>query len=209
MNNQEYEIDLGFTPEVIPASHHVCLIYDSEGQRRKIVSEYLATGIKRGEAVRYFNDVTSPEEIRAWLSESGIDIPKAENDGHFGIIKAENAYYPSGHLVPQEVLDRVVARYSMLKQAGYSGSRVTGEMTWALRGIPGSDRLLEYEVGLNMITDTFPHSGMCQYDARIFDGATLFKVLQVHPYMIAQGQIVRNPFYTRPKEFLAQLAANS
>jgi hypothetical protein len=46
---------------------------------------------------------------------------------------------------------------------------------------------------------------MCQYDARVFDGATLFRVLKVHPYMSAHGQIVRNPFYTRPEEFLKEV----
>jgi len=62
--------------------------------------------------------------------------------------------------------------------------------------------LLEYEMGLNAIQDAFPHVGMCQYDARRFDGAMLFKVLQVHPYMVAHGQIVRNPFYLKPEESL-------
>ncbi len=209
MNDQERETDLGFTQEIIPECHHLCLIYDSEEQRRKIVSEYLAAGLKRGEFVRYFSDVTAPEDVRAWLSESGIDLPKAEADGYFDIVKAENAYYPSGRFVPQEVLDSVAARYTMLKKTGYSGSRVTGEMTWVLRNIPDSNRLLEYEIGLNMITDPFPHIGMCQYDARFFDGATLFKVLKVHPYMIAQGQIVRNPFYMRPEEFLVELGAKT
>jgi len=44
---------------------------------------------------------------------------------------------------------------------------------------------------------------MCQYDARIFYGANLFKVLQVHSYMIAQGQVVRNPYYAKPEEVAA------
>jgi hypothetical protein len=69
--------------------------------------------------------------------------------------------------------------------------------------------LLEYEVGINLLRDPFPHVGMCQYDARRFDGATLFKVLQVHPYMIVQGQTVRNPFYLQPDEFLATLKAGA
>jgi hypothetical protein len=30
----------------------------------------------------------------------------------------------------------------------------------------------------------------------------------VHPYMVAQGQIVRNPFYMRSEEFLAELATS-
>ena len=195
-------MDLGFTTEIIPECHHLCLIYDNEEQRRKIVSEYLAAGVRQGDLVRYFADTTSSAEIRAWLSEIGIELQKVEEAGHFGIVKAENAYCPSGQFVPREVVENAVSRYAAARKSGYHGSRVCGEMTWTLRGIAGSERLLEYETRLNMITETFPRIGMCQYDARRFDGATLFKILQVHPFMVAQGQIVRNPFYIKPEEFL-------
>ncbi len=207
MNDQRQEVDLGFTQEVFPECHHVCLIFDNEEQRRKIVTQYLAAGLKRGDLVRYFAGTTSPTEVRAWLAETGIELPKAEETGAFAIARAENAYCPSGQFVPPEVITSMEARYVMARQAGYHGSRTTGEMTWVFRDIPGSDRLLEYETRINLITETFPYIGMCQYDARLFDGATLFKVLQVHPYMVAQGQIVRNPFYVRPEEFLKDLAS--
>jgi hypothetical protein len=78
-------------------------------------------------------------------------------------------------------------------------------MTWALRETLGSERFLEYEAMLNTVSVPFPHFGMCQYDARRFDGATLYKVLQVHPFMVAHGQIVQNPFYVKPEEFLGAL----
>lgn len=203
MSDKEQEMDMGFTQEILPDCHHVCLIYDNEEQRRKIVSKYLAAGLKQGEFVGYFADTTPREDVLAWLSETGVDSLKAVDDGAFGVVKAGDAYCPSGRFVPQDVLDRVTARYTLLKQSNYTGSRIAGEMTWALRrDILDTDRLLEYEVGLNMITDPFPHIGMCQYDTRLFDGATLFKILQVHPYMIAQGKIVRNPYYIQPEEFL-------
>jgi hypothetical protein len=205
MNDLRQEADRAFTQEAFPECHHVCLIYDSEEQRRKSVSEFLAAGIKQGELVRYFADTTPPEEIRAWLLQMGVGLPKFEKDGAFGITKAESAYCPGGRFVPQEVIENMVSRYAMAKKAGYRGSRACGEMSWALRDIPGADRFLEYEVRINTITETFPYIGMCQYDARLFDGATLFNVLQVHPFMIAQGQIVRNPFYIKPEEFLAKI----
>lgn len=205
MNNQE-EIEIGFTQEILPDCHHLCLIYDDDTQRQKIVSAYLAIGVKRGEIVRYFADTTTPEEVRAWLLEMGIEL---KDDDAMRVVKAENAYCPSGSFVPQQVLNNAVSRYAMAKEAGYTGSRVSGEMSWVLRNIPGSERLLEYEIGLNMIQDDFPRIGMCQYDARLFDGATLFQILQVHPYMIAQGRIVRNPFYIKPDEFLANQQANA
>lgn len=208
MNTQRQAIDMGFTQEVIPECHHLCLIYDHEEQRQKIVSRYLAAGLRHGEVVRYFADTTPPEDVRAWLLHAEIEVPKAEQDGSFAIITAQNAYCPSGRLIPQEVVQRAKSRYAMAKEAGYRGSRVCGEMTWVLRDIPGADRFLEYEARLNTITETFPYIGMCQYNAHLFDGATLFKVLQVHPYMIAQGQIVRNPFYIKPEEFLTGLQVN-
>lgn len=201
MNTQEQGMDMGFTKEIIPECHHMCLIYDNEEQRREIVSAYLAAGIKGKEIVRYFTDQTSPDQLYAWLAEKGVEF---QEDDAFCILPAESAYCPSGSFVPQQVIDNAVARYTTARQAGYTASRVTGEMNWILRGNYSHNLLLEYEVGLNKIRNDFPRVGMCQYDARLFDGAMLFNVLQVHPYMVAQGQIVRNPFYIKPEEFLAK-----
>lgn len=205
MHNHQQGMDMGFTREIIPDCNHICLIYDDETQRQEIVSAYLAAGIKGGEIVRYFTDTTEPDHIRAWIAEKGLEFPE---DDAFRILPVESAYCPSGSFVPQQVLDNAVARYATARQAGYTASRVTGEMNWVLRGVPGSEHLLEYEVGLNKIRSDFPRVGMCQYDARLFDGATLFKVLQVHPYMVAQGQLVRNPFYIKPEEFEAGFRAS-
>ena len=200
MSERKKGMTMGLAIESYPESCHVCLIYDDEEQRRKAVSEYIAAGFARGEQIRYFADRSTPEEIRAWLAEMGVELPDPKDERSFGVLPSEGAYFPKGRFEPEETIDGILLRYDRARKAGYSGSRVTGEMTWALKGIPGSDRLLDYEVLLTTMDSDFPHSGMCQYDARIFDGATLFRVLQVHPYMIAQGQVVSNPFYTRPEE---------
>ncbi len=206
MNDQRQDMDLAFNIEHLPESPHMCLIYDSEEQRQKMVSEYLAAGLAHGEVVRYAADETSPEQIRSWILEMGVEIPP---DAPFGVLKAESFYCPQGQFEPQQVIDGMLPRYEQYKKAGYHGIRTCGEMTWSLKGIPGSERLLEYEVLLGTIGGDFPHSGMCLYDARRFDGAMLFKVLQVHPYMIAHGQLVRNPYYLKPEEFKTELEANS
>jgi hypothetical protein len=208
MNELNKEIQMGFTHEHFPESCHVCLIYENEEQRKKIVSEYIAAGLKRGELVRYFTDQTTPETIRSWLLDLGVELSEAEQKGSFGIAQAESAYCPEGQFEPQKMIARSVQRYEIAKSAGYTGSRACGEMSWALKDIPGSDHLLEYEVLLNTVTSAFPHTGMCQYDARLFDGATLYKVLQVHPYIIAHGQVVRNPYYIKPEEFMAEKSSD-
>jgi hypothetical protein len=205
MKRSEKGIQLGFTAESFPDMNHICLIYDNEEQRQKILSEYLAAGIKEGEFVRFFSATLPPEKIFSWLSEMDLELPDPENRDFFDVIPAEKAYCPDGHFEPHASIDRAVNRYDIVKKAGFCGSRVCGEMSWVLKGIPGSERFLEYEAMLNMIDHPFRRIGMCQYDARLFDGATLLNVLKVHPYIIAQGQIVSNPFYIRPEEFLKSL----
>jgi hypothetical protein len=190
---------LGFTDEQLSSSH-ICLIYRTEDQRRWLLSRYLAAGLRQGEIVRYFTDTTPAESIRLWLQEDGIDVGDAEARGAFAVGPAAGAYCPDGTFDPQGMIDRISQRYEIAHRAGYAGTRNAGEMTWVYRGFPGSDLFLAYETLLNAVSSPYRHIGMCQYDSRVFDGATLFQVLQVHPFMAVEGQIVRNPYYRKPDD---------
>jgi hypothetical protein len=191
----------GYSLAHFPDSCHICLIYDNEEQRKKIVSEYLAEGIRKGEIVSYFTDKTNYETVLSWLSDQGINLPESDETPSFKIADADKAYCPNGSFEPEKMIERSKKRYKVAKEAGFCGSRASGEMSWALKGIPGSERIFEYESLLNAFKEDFPHSGMCQYDSRLFDGATLLKILQVHPYVIAHGQVVQNPYYIKPSDF--------
>lgn len=191
--------NLGFTEEPL-RSTHVCLIYESDEQRRHLVCQYLAAGLRQGETVRYFADETPTERLRAWLREFDVDVSDVEATGGFSVTDAATAYCPEGVFDPQGMIDRVGRLFEIAHQAGYTGTRSCGEMTWVHRGLPGSDLFLRYESMLNSVSTPYRHFGMCQYDARRFDGAALFQVLQVHPFMVAQGQILRNPYYRGPEE---------
>jgi hypothetical protein len=54
-------------------------------------------------------------------------------------------------------------------------------MTWVLHGLPGSERLLEYEAKLNR--DFYPKYlalGICQYDRWKFDHEIIKGVIMTH-----------------------------
>ena len=204
MNSPRREVDMGFTKESFLEGTHMCLIYDDDEQRAMVIGQFLAKGITLGEQVGYFADTTAPEEVETWLQDAGLDPSSGKRDGNFGVFKAQDTYCPSGRFDPSEMLFRLGGCYDKAMQAGYRGARVSGEMSWALRGIPGSGRLLEYEALINTISDKQFVTPICQYDARRFDGATLLNVLKVHPLMIVQGRIVQNPYYISPQEFIEE-----
>lgn len=187
----------GFAWDELPPTCHACFIFDDPAQRDAILRSYLGAGLERGELVRYFADVTPPEVVASWVGrDDGAAFAMGlAADGPLRIIKAETAYCPDGAFDPRRMISGMIPGYERARQAGFAGVRTAGEMTWALRGIPGADRLMEYESLLNTVEYPFPHLGMCQYDAREFDGATLFRMLQVHPYVVAGDRVVWNPYY--------------
>jgi len=180
----------------------MCLIYSDDMERRKMISKYLESGIVTGEKVAYFADIMTPQEVQDWLANMEIELHQGDKAQQFNVTIAEDTYCPKGKFVPNEMLDTLRSFYRQTIDEGYPGCRVSGEMSWALKGIPGSDRLMEYEALVNDVLVTHPVTSICQYDANLFDGATILDILKVHPMMIVRGQIVRNPYYIKSEEFL-------
>jgi len=202
MNQSRRSVPLGKSRELFPEGSHVCLLYSDDRERRDEIGAYLSLGLEGREKVGYFADTTAPEEIAAWLASAGA-APGAIEEA-FRVLDAPGVYCPSGRFEPDEMLATLRRFYEEAIGAGYPGARITGEMTWALRGFPGSERLVEYEARINTLVEATPITAVCQYDARRFDGATILDVLRVHPMMIVHGQIVRNPYYTRPEELFTK-----
>lgn len=200
MKGGENLTPMGFTGEPFPAGTHMCLIYAKENERRAVIGKFLESGILAGEKVSYFADAAKPGEVREWLRNMDIELPE---DNRFSVLDAETTYCPGGRFIPAGMLDKLRAFYEQARSAGCSNARVSGEMSWALRGIPGSERLMEYEALINDVLVSHPVTAICQYDAGRFDGESILNVLKVHPMMIVHGQIVRNPYYMKPQDFLS------
>jgi hypothetical protein len=185
---------LGFDRRPFPAGTHMCFIFNDELERRKILAKYVESGLESGEQVAYFVDTMTPEELRAHLRQLGVCVPDAE-DRQCLLLSAEDTYCPDGTFNPDRMLDTLESAWAQSCSDGFNGLRVTGEMNWALKGHPGSERLIEYESRVNQVLARVPVTAICQYDARLFDGETLYRLLKVHPTMIVDGRVVRNPYY--------------
>ena len=193
--------DLGFTEEKFNAGTHMCLVYNDGQERRSIIGKYLESGLLSGEKVAYFADEATNNDVVDFLKSMNVCVSEAELE-NISLSLAEKTYCPRGMFSPEEMLNNLRAYYDQSKREGYSRCRVSGEMSWALKSIPGSDRLMEYEALVNKVLETHPVTAVCQYDANEFDGEMILRCLEVHPYMIIRGQVVHNPFYMKPEDFI-------
>jgi hypothetical protein len=209
MQKENKTVNMGFTNQRFPVSTHMCLIYNSENERKKVISKYIHSGIIDNEKVVYLADDVTKSEVYSWLMEMGLDVNSKKTINNFEVKEGEKVYCSEGYFSPDKMLDGLKVMHGETMETDVACLRASGEMTWALKGIPGSEKLIEYESRLNDLVQTHPFVALCQYDANKFDGKTIYNVLQVHPFMIVKGQILSNPYYVKPSEFLKNLKCES
>lgn len=189
---------LGFDPKPYPQGIHMCFIFDDDDERRDVLAKFVQSGLDNDEQVAYFVDTMSPDEFKTSLRRLGVAIPAAEDETECLIYSAESTYCPDGTFQVERMLNTLEQAFCRCCTAGYRGLRVSGEMNWVLRHHPGSEHLIEYESRVTQLLQRVPVTAICQYDARLFDGETLYQLLKVHPMMIVRGQVVQNPYFMQP-----------
>ncbi|MFD5449487.1 MULTISPECIES: MEDS domain-containing protein [unclassified Streptomyces] len=160
---------------------HLCLAFADDDQQRRVVTAYLADGLERGERVLYFADQCAPESVLGWLSAAGISTGPALRKGRLVVTTADESYLASGTFDADDMVTALRQEVRDSLAAGYTGFRVSGEMGWALRDVPGADRLSTYETEVNAVFAGQKASAVCQYDARRFTPEQLDAFDRCHP----------------------------
>lgn len=193
--NLTRRVHMGFCDGDFPPGTHMCLIYTTEEERKTLIKKFIAAGFKDHDRIEYFYDEWNVAQIWDELRKIGIDVSIEKNSNQIRFRQTGQIYHPNGAFSAESMWQRLCDCYNTGLKDGFEGVRLSGEMTWSLKNIPGSEHLIEYESGINKLIVSHPMVIICQYDANRFDGVTLMEVLRVHPFMIARGRIVSNPYY--------------
>lgn len=137
-------------------------------EQRTTVTEYLSTGLAARDGVLYFADRQSPSTVLGWLTSTGVDTGSVLLDGQLRVVTAEDSYLAPGRFDPEAMIAALCQEADDSLASGFRGLRVCGEMSRALRGVAGSERLEDYERRVDEVFTGRPVSTICQYDARLF-----------------------------------------
>jgi PAS domain S-box-containing protein len=184
-------------------SDHLCCIYETEEEQRAVVTSYVIKSLRRGEKVIYIGDTSPVNMILGYLRDEGLDVDDFLARGQLLMSTSTDTYMRDGAFDPDVMIGFLRETMEQALAEGYTALSVTGEMTWALRGMPGSDRLIEYEAKLNKFFPGNPCSAICQYDRRRFDPAILQDVIHTHPIVLIGTQYYDNFYFVPPDAFLS------
>jgi hypothetical protein len=191
------EIEVGFCDGKFLAGSHICYLYGEPDERLRMLALFFGAGGRARERLMFVYDRESPDEARRELARFGF---VAGDD--FELCRA-----PYRDAAADQLLEGVKRFYEDAIGRGYTGTRATGEMAALAADGDSTEQVLQYEAKLTDVLAQYPTTAICGYDVRLFSGATIMDVLNVHPFTVVHGQIVANPYFIEPAQFLARYGA--
>jgi len=184
-------------------------MYRSEEEHRTVFTHFLRLGLQNNHKVLYIVDTHTAETVLSYLRDEGLEPDHYLERGQLELLTRHETYTPGGSFDPDAMIDLLKSETEKAIEAGFSALRVTGEMTWALSKLPGTERLIEYENKLNRFMPTQPCIAICQYDKRQFEPQLLLDVLRTHPWAIIGTEVYENFYYLPPEQLLSDHPAQS
>jgi hypothetical protein len=163
---------------------HYCGIYRTDEDHRRIIVDFVRQGVAKHEKMFYIVNINTAAQIKETLAAAGVEADALVDKGQLVILTAKEAYLKDGQFEPDKMIKLLGEETDKALAEGYAALRATGEMTWALAGEPGSERLVEYESRLNEFFPTRKCYAVCQYDRRRFDSDMLLDILHTHPKVL-------------------------
>ncbi len=170
---------------IVPAASalhgdHLCCAFDSAAQQEELVIDFVRTGLQQDDRVWYFADTSEPQYVLDVLQGAGVNVDQALARGQLSVFTAEDSYLTQLPFEPERMLASVHAAVDDALAAGYNGVHFLGEMEWATRGVPGAERLEEWEALVEEFYAERPATGLCQFSGRHFEQRRLQRLVDIH-----------------------------
>jgi hypothetical protein len=185
---------------------HICCFYDSSAQLESVFLPYLEEGLREGEQVVCIFPQGQHADLRGKLVERGNDVAAAESREQFSVLTEDETYIAGGSFAKNRMAGMLKDLLENARKGPHPTVRTLGEMSWALRNLPGTDELAEYECMVNELCTTYGCTLACAYDVNKFNASVLADAFATHSHIVLNGVIHENPHYLPPEEFLRYVA---
>jgi len=184
----------------LEAGGHACFFYEEEEEHRAVLAEVLRSGLERGDKVLYLLEDHDPVTVMNYIAD---DRKGNQREGeNLAFSRAEEIFLAGGTFDPDRVINWIEKECERTLAQGYNALRITGEMTWSLKGESDLEKLVKFESRLNNLLQSSRCFSLCQYDKRRFKPDILSGILNAHPVIIDGTLLYENFFYRPTREIL-------
>jgi hypothetical protein len=187
-----------YTADMDRTKRHQCLIYEgSPSKHLRSLAHVMIAKLQANIRCLYLNSPTMVAGTRSYLAAAGLDVAQEVSRGSL-VLSWDAGHLVDGRFEVNRMLGMLSDSVNAALTDGYSGLWATGDMTWELGSRKNSEKLMEYEVGLEEMFRSHPAlSGVCQYHQETLPEESLPIALSTHPAVYINETLTRmNPFYS-------------
>jgi hypothetical protein len=192
--------------QTVTGARHICCFFDSKEQQDAVFIPYLKQGLQCGEHVVCILPHSRQSVLTERMQRAGVDLLSARRTHQLNLLTEDETYVKGGIFASQRMKEMLRQVLEAARNGPYPYVRTLGEMEWALRNLPGTDDLMDYECAVNELLSEYDCTLACAYDVTKFSGRVLMDALSTHSHVVLDGTVHSNPYFLPPAEFRRQLA---
>lgn len=163
----------------IPYGVHMCHFYETREELAAALVPYFAAGLRRRERCLWITaEPLDAASARNELQKAGLDVEAAVREGSLVVRDYSDWYAEAGSLKGDAVVDLWLAEESRALAEGYSGLRITGNVSFVT---PADWPLfMEYEAAIHKALHGRRIVTLCTYHLGRYGAAEVFDVVRRH-----------------------------
>lgn len=168
-----------------PWGTHLCLFYDSRDDLLNSLSTYYKEGLEHNERCIWVTaDPINVEDAKKTMSRVIPDFYKYLDKGQMEIFHYDEWYTKGGSFDIGRTLKAWIDKHDRALEAGYDGTRVSGNTTW----IEDHDwhNFVDYEEEINRVIGQFRMIVLCTYSLERCNAQAAMDVIRHHQYALVK-----------------------
>ncbi|MDB5872212.1 MAG: hypothetical protein JWQ07_1654 [Ramlibacter sp.] len=182
---------------------HACAFFSDPEEEYRVLLPFASDCAQCGERCLLFLDPAHEQERRERLIDAGIEIGVTPAVGVAELRIWDDVYLRGGRFDQHEMLSLIEEALRGGRQSGRT--RLWANMEWVLKGLPGSEDLIEYEARLNPLVEQHTDIVICAYEHGKYSASVVMDILRTHPMMVVGDSVQPNPLYVPTQQFLKDL----
>jgi hypothetical protein len=161
---------------------HAFAAPENDEELVKIVADFILKGLKEEAMVVGIIEEPQIGEVFREIEARDFElIERAVKDEQIELRTPEETYLAGGEFSPERMIGLLQELVKNSRKRGFKKLFGTGNLGWASKGAPGSDKIFIYEAALNRIAKGNPDvSILCLYEKRAFQEEILKEAALVH-----------------------------
>ena len=188
--------------DLLTEGDHAVLFYEEKSEILNSVRDFIIHSLGKNQKCYYIDQADNQKLILAALKNSDLNLEKMLESGQLLCLEKEEIYGDPANFRAQEILNLIEKSVISAEKEGYSGLSITGELTGIVDFSGGKEEIIKYEWQLHQqIFEKYPVTALCRYNINQFDSEIIKAAVELHDYIVWQGELHENPYYIDPEGY--------